>query len=67
MLRVYVNGTIGGTDLALSAKGVAERMNSLELKAEGGTLLARANLLVSISGTVLGTDEDLRVLFNCGR
>ena len=36
----------GLPDLALSAKGVAERMNSLELKAEGGTLLARAYLPV---------------------
>jgi len=55
---------MGGTDLALSAKGVAERRKLLAAKAVGGTLLERANLFVSKSGTVLGTDDDLRVLLS---
>jgi len=56
---------LGGTDDALSLKGVAElRVNNEDEKLkEGGTDDDLAYLDESSSGTCLGTDEDLRALF----
>jgi len=39
----------------------------VEKQAEGGSEEALACLVVSSCGTCLGTEEDLRALFICGR
>lgn len=60
----YVSTSLG-KDLALSRKGVAEKKSeNISLL---GTELHLMLLLGTCSGVCLGTDEDLRVLFNSGK
>ena len=55
---------LGGTDMALFLKGVAEweEQKEDEKEAEGGTEDDLAYLAVSSGGTCLGTEDDLRAL-----
>ena len=58
------NEYLGGTDIALSLKGVAELLekNDVEKEADGGTEDDLEYLALSRSGTCLGTEDDRRAL-----